>query len=144
MFCGWGCAPLPLAGERKHIVDIIKKCRLKGGNVDSGIITSRFPAFCSRTADWRYRNWSCRRTGRRSGIRRSRPFWRFRKDYGCSGSEYVSWMIPSVLRFQGVFYHRLAHRVNFQNLFLAANSRLPINGIVSSFFICSSTIRINM
>ena len=37
--------------------------------------------FCFRISDWRYRNSFCKRIGRTSGIRRSRRFSRFRKDF---------------------------------------------------------------
>ena len=45
---------------------------------------------CFRTAGWRCRSWSCRRTGRKSGIRRSRRSWRSRTGCGYQGSECAS------------------------------------------------------
>ena len=41
---------------------------------------------CSRTSDLRCRSWSCMRTGRKSGTRRSRRSWRWRRDYGSQRS----------------------------------------------------------
>ena len=59
-----------------------KKCRLNGGISLCAITCSE----CSRTADWRYRSWSCKRTGRKSGTRRSRRSSRSRTDCGSQWS----------------------------------------------------------
>ena len=54
--------------------------------------------FRSRTSGWPRRSWSCRRTGRKSGTRRSRRSWRSRTDRGCSGSGSWSWQASPLHR----------------------------------------------
>ena len=62
--------------------------RIKNTAGSGGIRVSAITCFpwCSRTSDWQYRSWSCRQTGRRSGIRRSRHSLRFHTDCGFQSS----------------------------------------------------------
>ena len=53
------------------------------------------PSECSRRAGSPRRSWSCRRSGRRSGTRRSRRFWRWRRDCGSQESLSFSFKVHS-------------------------------------------------
>ena len=53
------------------------------------------PSECSRRAGSPRRSWSCRRSGRRSGTRRSRRSWRWRRDCGSQESLSFSFKVHS-------------------------------------------------
>ncbi len=90
----WGRDPKANVAPRQ------RKCRptaggIRRGGLLRGRITFRPSSRRFRISDWRCRSWSCRPTGRRSGIRRSRPFSRSRKDCGFPSFECASCSIPS-------------------------------------------------
>ena len=64
-----------------------KKCRQQAAFLFREQITcSPCSPWCSRTAGSRYRSWSCKRTGRKSGTRRSHPSLRSRTGCGSQWS----------------------------------------------------------
>ena len=98
----WGCRKIKQPSHKK---DVPKACLLRRAfETPSFLFLTLFLICDSHRSGCLPCRKSCRRTGRKSGTRRSRPFLRYSVKSVCSKSECVSSSSPSYFKFRGILF----------------------------------------